>query len=193
MNKIIFKFLFLIFIFFAFTLQSKANLLTDEFIDENLKDVKLEKPLINVDYNYEDIEKVPIKINIKKKISTKKDGIEDGQQVFFTVKEDVKYKGKIIIKKGTEISANVATTINRGMNGIPSTIIIDNFKIPNIDSKKLKAVIIKRGVNLSLLVFPIKWLLTPLPPLGSLTNFIVGGNATIKPKKTFVIYYYPNW
>ena len=51
----------------------------------------------------------------------------------------------------------------------------------------------KFGLDLSLLVFPIKWALTFLPPTGSLTNFILGGHASIKENKIIELYYYPNW
>ena len=43
------------------------------------------------------------------------------------------------------------------------------------------------------MVYPIKWALTPIPGVGSLTNFILGGNAKITPKDKIIIYYYPEW
>ena len=43
------------------------------------------------------------------------------------------------------------------------------------------------------MVFPIKWALTPIPGVGSLTNFILGGNASITEDDTVTVYYYPDW
>ena len=43
------------------------------------------------------------------------------------------------------------------------------------------------------MVLPIKWALTPIPFVGSFTNFIIGGNANISDKDTIILYYYPNW
>ena len=79
------------------------------------------------------------------------------------------------------------------MNGIPACIVIDNLQIEGLDNSKINGTIIKKGINLSLLVFPLKWALTFLPPTGSLTNLIKGGNATIDKKTEITIYYYPDW
>jgi hypothetical protein len=46
---------------------------------------------------------------------------------------------------------------------------------------------------MSLLVFPLKWALTPFVGVGSLTNLIFGRNAYVTDKDTIVIYYYPDW
>lgn len=79
------------------------------------------------------------------------------------------------------------------MNGIPASIILGNFKIPEIDSNKLQKEYEKFGFDLSLLVYPIKWLLTPFPPTGYLTNFIKGGHAKISQNQIITINYYPNF
>ena len=189
LNKIIYPFVAILLV----NVSCNAELLRDEFVESDLKSKKLEKPFVNSTYNYESYEKIPIKLNITKKISTSKEGVPDGQPLKFYVKEDVKHDGKVVIPKRTEVTANIATSIDRGMNGIPATIIVDNFKIKGIDDSKIKGVLIKRGLNLSILVFPIKWALTPIPGAGSLTNLIIGGDAHINPKKVVTIYYYPHW
>ena len=99
----------------------------------------------------------------------------------------------MLFEKGAKFTANVAIYMDRGMNGVPAAIIVDNFKIDKIDSKKLSGVYIKRGLNLTPMVLPIKWALTPFPGVGSLTNFIIGGNATITPNDTITVYYCPEW
>ena len=189
MNRIIFIIISVLFFHpFAF-----ADISGDEYMDELLKDVEISTPIQNLNYNYESVEKIPIRLNITETITTKKDGIYDFQPLKFVVKENVKYKNKVLINKGAIVNANVAIYNTRGMNGIPGCIIIDNFNINGIDNNKLKGVYIKKGLNLSLMVYPIKWALTPIPGVGSLTNFILGGNAKITPKDTVIIYYYPKW
>ena len=186
--------LFLLVSFFIVsTLSARAEIIKDEFIENHLKTIDIKKPIVNTNYNYESFERVPIKLKISEKISTKKDGVYDEMPLVFFVKEDVKYKGKVILKKNDVVKANVETFFTRGMNGIPGTIIVDDFVINGISPKKVKGTYIKRGLNLSLLVFPIKWALTPIPGAGSLTNFILGGNAKITKRNTVTIYYYPEW
>ena len=189
MNRFIF--LFLLFVFSA--LSVNAEVVNDEFMEKHLKTIDIKKPILNTKYNYESVERIPIKLKISKKITTKKDGVYDEMPLVFFVKEDVKYKGKVILKKNDVVNANVETFLTRGMNGIPGAIIVDDFVIKGISPKKVKGTYIKRGLNLSLLVFPIKWALTPIPGAGSLTNFIVGGNAVISKRHTVTIYYYPEW
>ena len=79
------------------------------------------------------------------------------------------------------------------MNGIPASIVFEDFKIDNVENGKLQNTLEVFGQDRSLIVFPIKWALTILPPTGSLTNFIMGGHARIRQGKTFTIYYHPEW
>lgn len=180
-------------LFYLFFPNSSANALDDFFIDEILKYQQTEKPITNTEYNYSATESVPVKLQLNGKISTKKNNGYEGQILKLRVKQNVKYNGKIIVKSGAEASAKLETIMTKGMNGIPAILIVDNFQIDGIDSDKLKGTYIKKGLNLSWLVFPIKWALTILPPTGSLTNFITGGNATIDSKDTITLRYYPDW
>ena len=188
MNKI-----YLLLLIFFFSITSVIAIERDTFIEESLQGKVLSKPQTNINYNYESLSKIPIKLNITETISTKKDDIYDGQIVKFKVKENVFLNNQLFIKQGTIATARVETTVDRGMNGLPATIILDNFQINNIPQEKLKCTIIHKGLNLALLVFPIKWILTPIPGAGTCTNLILGGHANIKQKKTLTIYYYPHW
>ncbi|MBQ8887846.1 MAG: hypothetical protein IJY61_09115 [Candidatus Gastranaerophilales bacterium] len=188
MNKI-----YLLLLIFFFSITSVIAIERDTFIEESLQGKVLSKPQTNINYNYESLAKIPIKLNITETISTKKDDIYDGQIVKFKVKENVFLNNQLFIKQGTIATARVETTVDRGMNGLPATIILDNFQINNIPQEKLKCTIIHKGLNLALLVFPIKWILTPIPGAGTCTNLILGGHANIKQKKTLTIYYYPHW
>lgn len=180
-------------LFCLFFCNISANAVDDFFIEEILKYQQTEKPVTNTEYNYNATESVPVKLQLNGKISTKNNHGYEGQILKLRVKQNVKYNGKIIVKSGAQATAKLETIMTKGMNGIPAILIVDNFQIDGIDSDKLKGTYIKKGLNLSWLVFPIKWALTILPPTGSLTNFIMGGNATIDSKDTITLRYYPNW
>ena len=189
MNKIIFTILALL----TFSLSAKATEMED-LIRYTIDRDNLPTIYQNTNYDYTSTERVEVKLQLdEKKISTKKNNIEEGQKIQFRVKKDVKYKGKTLIPKSTLATGVVQTYISKGMNGIPATIIIDDIQIEGIDNSKVKGTIIEKGANLSLLVFPLKWALTILPPSGSLTNLITGGNATIDKKTNIIVYYYPEW
>lgn len=188
MNKI----LCLLFLF-VFSSLSTYALERDLFIEEYLNEKEVEKPIQNLNYDYTSVEKIPIKLQISKAITTKNNEISEGQLIDFVVREDVKYNHKVVIPKGTKVTAVVQTYQSRGMNGIPGIIVLDNFKIPNVNNSRLKSIYIKRGQDRSYIVFPIKWALTLIPFAGYSTNLILGGHAQIKKKHNVIIYYYPKW
>ena len=186
MNKI-FVFLFLICLSCNLCF---ARIMQDEFVNETLKDVPA--PQLNTKYDYTSLVKLPVKMNISERIKSEKD-IYEGQEIEFVVRSHVSYKNRIYIKKGTIIKADVSVIITPGMNGIPASIIFDNFRADGVASENLSPSYEIFGFDRSWLVFPLKWALTILPPTGSLTNFIMGGHAKLKPNKTITIYYYPDW
>lgn len=193
MNKMFLKSTLILYVFFLFTGLFSNAIEEDEITKELLKNANIAKPQTNLNYNYESFERIPIKLQIINPISTKAGSIVEGQVIDFIVKEDVRYKSQIIIKKGTLVSAIVQTYMDRGMNGVPATLIIDDFNIEGIDKNKLKATYIKRGQNRTLIVLPIKWALTLIPFAGYVSNLIIGGHANIKKKNTIILFYYPNW
>lgn len=164
----------------------------DVFAEEYFADKVSEKPETNLDYNYESLEKVPIRLKIDKKIQTGKySDIYEGQKVNLKVLKSVKYNGETLVKAGTIATATIETYSLRGMNGVPASIVLNNFEIPGIDKNMTGGAFVKKGASLTLLVLPIKWALTPIPFVGSTTNLIFGGNAVLSPDNTFEIYYYP--
>lgn len=164
----------------------------DDFVNKTLAQKAIERPQYLENYNFEDTTAIPIKLSIASEVGSEKD-LYEGQILEFITVERVKYDGKTLIRKGTPVTARVETIIANGMNGIPASVIIGNFNIPGIESSRLTAEYEKYGFDLSLLVFPLKWALTPLPPTGSLTNFIKGGHVKLKPDNIITIYYHPNW
>ena len=183
----------LLFSMFLFSSLSTFAFERDTFIEESLEKQNIEKPIQNLKYDYTAVDKIPIKLQIQTPITTKNDSIVEGQPIDFVVREDVKYNHRVVIPKGTKATAVIQTYQSRGMNGIPAIIVLDNFKIPNIEQYKLKDVYIKRGQDRSYIVFPIKWALTLIPFAGYSTNLILGGHAHIKKKHNVIIYYYPKW
>lgn len=180
----------LIFVFLITTLACSAEILQDEFAMNSLKNAK--PPYTHTKYNYEDTEKIPIKLVISKRIKSEQE-LYEGQIVEFKIIRHVIHNNKIVVKRGTTATARVKMIITSGMNGIPASIIFDDFKIANIEPNKLSDTYEVFGQDRSLIVFPLKWALTILPPTGSLTNFIKGGHAKLKPNKIITLYYHPNW
>lgn len=172
------------------TLTCNAQILQDEFAMNSLKNTK--PPYTHTKYNYQDTTKIPVRIVISKKIKSEKE-LYEGQIVEFKLIRHIIHNNKIIAKRGSTVTARVKIIITSGMNGIPASIIFDDFKIPNIEPHQLSDMYEVFGQDRSLIVFPLKWALTILPPTGSLTNFIKGGHAKLKPSKVITLYYHPNW
>ena len=186
------KFLKIILCIVLLSQVSGAFALEDEFADKMLSDKFIEPPETHEVYDYQDTTAIPVKISASSTIKSEKDAYE-GQIIEFKTAENVIYKHNVIIPKGTPVTARVETVISNGMNGIPASIILGNFKIDGIESSKLTSSYEKFGLDLSWLVFPLKWLLTPFPPTGTLTNFIKGGHVKIKEGSTITLFYHPNW
>ncbi|MBO5446595.1 hypothetical protein J6A34_03715 [bacterium] len=157
---------------------------TEEMVTEEVKDLP---------YNFESTYKVPIKLGIITPITTKGETLYEGQVLQFKVLQDTYCKRKTFLKKGTIINGRIETLISTGMNGFPAEIIISNFEIPGAKPSQLVDTYTKKGQNRCYIVYPIKWALTIIPFVGSLTNLIKGGHAKIKAKDEIVIYYYPEW
>lgn len=186
MNKIL-QIFFVYFLFCTSVFAYQNDTTAVHLINKNSQ-----KPQQNLRYDYQSTVSVPIKLSVLNKIKSDKD-LYEGQIVKFVVAENVTYKGQKLANKGDIATARVETIISNGMNGIPASVIFGNFKLNDIPQNKISKKYVHYGADLSLLVFPIKWALTPLPPTGSLTNFIKGGRVRISPKKVLTIYYYPEW
>lgn len=172
-----------------------ANVNTD--IDKiNVKtDVESEKQLSDCNvlpYDYSSVEQVPIRVSITKEISTK-DGLIEGAKYEFKVLKDVNYDNKLLLKEGDIITGRLETVVSSGMNGFPAEVIFDDFEIPGVKQSQLMSVYIKKGQNRCFWVYPLKWALTIIPFVGSLTNFIMGGHARVKTSDVITLYYYPEW
>lgn len=186
MNKLL-----LLFCLIFFTcLTSSADIVEDDIA---LKLSKIQEPSKTyLNYNYESTVKVPITLKIIEPILSETD-LYEGQILDFKIAKDVHYNDNVIFKRGDKVQAKIGVIISPGMNGIPASIILKDFQTEKNIKGQLSSTYEIFGQDRSLWVFPLKWALTPLPPAGSLTNFICGGHAKLKTKKIITIYYYPEW
>ena len=168
------------------------EIITDTFLEEQLSKVEVKKPEVAKTFDFANQEKVEIPLRIKEKITTSiLDKTYEGEKIELEVAEDVFHNEKLIVQKGTHATGKVEIVVTRGFAGLPAEIFISDIKIDTLDSSRINGFISKRGFSTTALILPIKWALTPLPPLGSLTNIFVGGNATLSPRKVINVYYYP--
>lgn len=186
MNKIL-----LIFSIF-FISSSYANLIQDEFVDEYFKNAEIQKPEAHLEYDYSSTKTLKIKLNITKEIKSEKD-VHEGELVEFRVINNVYNRNQLFVKRGAKVIARVKYIVTSGMNGIPASIVFGDFKIDGIPEDRVIQDYEVFGQDRSLLVFPLKWALTILPPTGSLTNLIKGGHAKLKATKDITLTYYPDW
>ena len=143
-------------------------------------------------YDYSSVKRIPIELSIVEELSTKNPPNE-GDMVDFKVVKNVFYKKQLILRAGQIVPARVENIITPGMNGFPAEIVIDKFQFPNIKQSQLISEHTRKGQNRCYVVYPLKWALTIIPFVGSLTNFIMGGHAKIKQKDVITVYYYPQW
>lgn len=188
MNKFVW-FLFILLFFIQCPISAWA--FNDVVADELLQTKTVEKPVINIVYNFEDLEYKVIRLRIISDVTTELK-LYEGERLCFEVLNPVYFKGQKLAEKNEKVYATVETIIKNGMNGIPASIVLGNFEFKNIDNTKLQDYVEIYGADLSWLVFPLKWSLTILPPTGSLTNFIKGGHVKIKENDIITLKYYPN-
>lgn len=143
-------------------------------------------------YNFESTKKLPVKMRVLNEIKSEKN-LYEGQVVEFKTTKNVIYQNQILIPKNSIIKSKVDLIITSGMNGIPASVIFSEFESDYIKTGQFSGCYEVFGQDRSLIVFPLKWALTILPPTGSFTNFIKGGHVKLKENKTITIYYYPEW
>lgn len=164
----------------------------NEVLVEHVEEISDVENFRELPYNYLDTKSIPIRLTVTKGISTEYP-VPEGSVIDLRVVHDVYDNDKCILKQGDIITGKVETIITSGMNGFPAEIILDDFNIPNVQSSKLISVYTKKGQNRCFWVYPLKWSLTLIPFVGSLTNLIMGGHARISTDDIITIYYYPNW
>ena len=162
------------------------NEIVDEFAQNNLKDKKSHVRK-NTNYDYTSLEKTVVKINPTQTISSNKK-FNEGMELTFTNKYPVKINS-VDIPQGSEIIGRIETISPSNFRGIPAQIIIDNFYLKSNPDIYFVGKIDKTGANRLLWVYPSAILLTPFFGTGALMWLIKGGNAKIRKRQTFEIFY----
>lgn len=188
MNRLLLIF-FTLLIFQIYAFAETTDFLADKYLAGRIFD----KPETFTEYDFSDIERIPIRLQVITDISTRDGSAQEGQIVNLKARNNVYYNNKLIVKRGEPVTAEIELIVDSGMNGIPYYIYLDDFKFQNLPSSKILASYQKSGWNRTYWVLPLKWALTPLPPTGTLTNFIKGGHSKISVNDIITVYYFPNW
>lgn len=182
------------------TKKIKPNKMVDEFAESNKNKNSYTKP--KVDFSEQpvvvqkksiepkktiiitDTNSIPVKIRIKKQLSTRQK-VDEGDFIEFETLSDVRIKNRTY-PKGTVVKARIETISLNKMWGIPSDLTIGNF---SLDGQKLNGEINKIGANRSLWLYPTVYVTTVLFGVGLLLAPIRGGHAKIKPKQIYTVHY----
>lgn len=131
-------------------------------------------------FNYDNLNRIPITIKIIEDISTKKN-LAEGQKVVFLTTEDTVLSHKKVLSAGSRLIGTVETISENEIKGIPANLIIGNFKIEYMPQINLEGQIVKQGADRAIWVRPL------LPFL----FYIKGGQAKIKKTDLYTVYYIP--
>lgn len=131
-------------------------------------------------YRFEELNRIPVKIKIMNDVTTKKNLVE-GQKLVFLTTESVVLTHKKVLSEGSRVFGTVETISQNEMMGVPSNLIIGNFKIEYMPTIKLEGQIVKQGANRALWV----------RPLAPIFFAVRGGHAKVKNDETYILYYTP--
>ena len=151
----------------------------EQIIVAGEKSAKTKKTVIITEENT-----IPIKIRIKKHLSTRHK-VDEGDYIEFETLSEVKIKDKVY-PRGTTIQARIETISQNKIWGVPWDLVIGNFAI---DGKSLQGEITKTGANRSLWLYPTIYITTFFFGFGLLLIPIRGGHAKISPTQTYTINY----
>ena len=139
-----------------------------------------EKQSSSTDNDFENLNRIPVKLKIISGISTK-NNIFEGQRLIFTTTEDAVLTHKNVLPAGSRVFGIVETISENEKFGIPANLIVGNFRIEYMPKIKLEGQILKIGKNRT------KW----IKPLSPLLFYIKGGQAKILEDEIFEVYYTP--
>lgn len=135
-----------------------------------------------------------IKVKRDKEIEKYKIALpEIGERVCFKVVNDVVRNEKIIIPKNTTVYAKIGEVSPRAMGGAPAELTLEKFEILDKDGKiiPLDGTVSSSGYSLAAWIGVAELATTPfLFGLAvPLLRVLPGGQATVTPKKNYVVYY----
>lgn len=155
--------------------------IVDDLANENLSQYKNIKFVSYVPVNFENLQKVSIKIKPKNSLTTKDKSLSEGSNLIFLVAEDFSYNNNLY-KKNAEINARIENISQNQAFGIPANLEIGNFKINNValdGNLKLK------GADRSIWVIPVGYVGCCLLGVGILILPIRGGHAKLIKGQTY--------
>lgn len=130
--------------------------------------------------NFEELNRIPLKVKAIADVSTKK-GLTEGQKIIFLTTEDTVLRHNKVLAAGSRVFGKVETVSPNEMKGIPANLIVGDFKIEYMSTVKLEGEINKEGANRAIWVRPLLPLLFP----------VRGGHAKIDADEVFILYYTP--
>lgn len=130
--------------------------------------------------NFEELNRIPLKVKAIADVSTKKD-LTEGQKIIFLTTEDTVLRHNRVLAAGSRVFGTVETVSKNEMKGVPANLIVGDFKIEYMSTVKLEGEINKEGANRAIWVRPLLPLLFP----------VRGGHAKINADEIFTLYYTP--
>ncbi len=166
--------------FFSFLIVFVAFAVNSAFADDFHRTYKQTFSSQILSHNYAELNRIPIKISIINDVSTKKNLVE-GQKLVFLTKEDTVLTHKKVLPAGSRIFGTVETISQNEAIGVPSNLIVGNFRIEYMPNLKLEGQIVKQGANRAYWVRPL------VPFLFA----VRGGHAKIKTTEFYYVHYTP--
>lgn len=127
---------------------------------------------------FEELNRIPLNLQIISDISTK-NNLTEGQKIVFLTKENIVLTHKKVLPAGSRVFGTVETVSQNEPLGVPANLIIGNFKIEYMPTIKLEGQIVKQGANRAY------WAFNPV------LFAVRGGHAKIKSDEVYTVYYTP--
>lgn len=165
--------------------------INDALADKTLKKISAKPKKAKLNFDFELVKQIPVKIAIINNITSKKD-LTEGQEINFKILDDVNVGNNLVLKKDALVKAKLETISLNQAFGVPADILIDDFKVVSYQSEiSLDGSIHKIGANRSLWVYPVGYMGCFFFGAGLLLSPIRGGHAKIKTKDVYEVYYIP--
>lgn len=173
---------------------SQQAVIQDELANKTLKNCSTLIVNKKTDYDFESIKRTPVKIRICQNITTK-NGLREGQDLYFKVLNDVKIDNNTTIKKDSTVKARLEMVSMNQAFGVPADITIENFvaKRTNQADLALDGSIHKVGACRYLWVRPVAIAgIVLLFGAGVFVFAVRGGHAKMKTTDVYEVYYIPD-
>lgn len=157
--------------------------IVDDLANKNLSQYKNVKLVSYVPVNFQNLQKVSLKIKPKKYITTRNRALKEGASLTFVLAEDFSYNNTLY-KKGTELNARVENISQNQAFGTPANLEVGNFKIGN---DFLDGTLQRKGANRAVWVVPVGYVGCCFLGAGLLILPIRGGHAKLNKGKTYTL------